>query len=264
MRSRGLYGIGVDRNVYLDTSMIVIGTAEQGRERRRHLRLETGFEYFKGEWLETDQKPDLSPTAFLVEQPAHSVLPTHFHTQNEFQVVTAGSGMFGRHPVNAISVHYAGAYTGYGPIVAGPEGLAYFTIRSVFEAGAHLVPQHKDQMRPGPKLQRYGSPITPAALRNLRALPEVQVVDVLPPEQGVLAQVVRLPPGADYRLEHDAVSSGQFLMVISGWVTCLDKSLSPLELVFASPDEPSAGVRAGQDGAEILILQVPNRATEYQ
>ena len=71
--------------------MIVTGSAKHGQSRRRKLRLEDGFEYFKGEWLEAGQDPHLSPTMFLIEQCPHSKLATHFHRQNEFQVVVEGA-----------------------------------------------------------------------------------------------------------------------------------------------------------------------------
>ncbi len=88
--------------------MIVTGSAEHGQSRRRRLKLEDGFEYFKGEWLEAGQDPHLSPTMFLIEQGPHSKLAAHFHRQNEFQVVVEGAGTFGTHAVQAITVHYAG------------------------------------------------------------------------------------------------------------------------------------------------------------
>ena len=89
--------------------------------------------------------PGLSPTVFLVEQPPNSVLAPHFHAQNQFQVVKDGSGTLGPHAVGPGSVHYAGAFTGYGPLVAGPAGLSYFTIRAVYETGANFLPARARQ-----------------------------------------------------------------------------------------------------------------------
>jgi hypothetical protein len=34
-----------------------------------------------------------------------------------------------------VVVHYAGAFTGYGPLIAGPQGITYFTLRPVCESG---------------------------------------------------------------------------------------------------------------------------------
>jgi hypothetical protein len=39
--------------------MIVRGSQEHGRARRRHMRLDGGFEHCKGEWLEGGNDPSL-------------------------------------------------------------------------------------------------------------------------------------------------------------------------------------------------------------
>lgn len=238
--------------------MIALGTAERGAVRRRFMRLNNGFEYHKGEWLESEPGT-LSPTAFLVEQGPHSVLPTHFHVQNEFQVVVRGSGTFGRHPVRSIGVHYAGAYTGYGPIIAGEEGLAYFTIRSVLESGAFFLPQEREDLKPGPRLQRYGEPIDLAGEDDLRSLSAPVARDVIPCEGGMVARTWLLPPGAPLTDMPDPASTGHFVMVLSGSLVHAGSSLRHLEMVFVSPDETAAHLAAGPDGVHLLLMQIPHR-----
>ena len=69
----------------------------------------------KAEWMVSDADPLLSPTVFLVEQPAGMVLPAHFHRNNQFQLVVAGSGKIGPTRLEPVTIHYAGACTAYGP-----------------------------------------------------------------------------------------------------------------------------------------------------
>ena len=102
---------------------MLIGTSERARMSRHPRALPDGFSFHRSEWMDGGKDPLWSPTVFLVEQPPDSILASHFHTQNQFQVVMAGSGKLGAHDVRHGSVHYAGAYTGYGPVVAGPQGL---------------------------------------------------------------------------------------------------------------------------------------------
>lgn len=245
--------------------MIAIGTAEHGLQRRRFLRLDNGFEYHKGEWLEASEPASgLSPTAFLVEQPSGFTLPTHFHTQNQFQVVVAGSGTLGPHQVGPIGVHYAGAYTGYGPIVPGEEGLHYFTIRAKLEAGAHFIPQARDKMIRGPKLQRYSAPLTPVDEALLARQASVQTDDLIPAEAGMFARAVRYPAGHAVAVRHEGASSGQFLMVVAGALDCGGRTLRRLEMVFMSPDEVAPPLAAGAGGLQLLVLQLPHRAAEYE
>lgn len=108
--------------------MIAYGTKALGAQRRRAIDVD-GDLFHKGEWMDSGQTPGLAPTVFLVEQGADILLQPHFHRQNQFQLFVAGDGTIGSEPIRPITLHYAGAYTGYGPIKSGPGGLKYFTIR---------------------------------------------------------------------------------------------------------------------------------------
>ena len=81
------------------------------------------------------------PQAFLVEMPEPgSVIPPHFHREDEFQVVVAGNGSLGKHALEGVAVHFADAYTPYGPIRVGPAGLTFFTLRARADPGAEYMP----------------------------------------------------------------------------------------------------------------------------
>jgi hypothetical protein len=244
--------------------MISIGSASHGRARRRHLRLDDGFEYFKGEWLEAGQDPTLSPTMFLVEQGPHSKLAPHFHRENEFQLVVQGDGTFGSHRVAAVTVHYAGAYTGYGPVIAGEQGLSYFTIRAVFEQGAVMLPEGRDQMIRGPKRQLHSTPFAvedPSALAQRQAM---QTDDVIPEQPDrVAARRLLLPPDGRAHALDTAGSSGQFSIVLAGSLVHGATVLTRWESLFSSPDEAPLPLRAGPGGADVLSLRLARKAPEY-
>lgn len=244
--------------------MIVVGTRTHGDARRRFLQTPSGFSYHKGEWLESGEDPQLSPTAFLIEQPAHTVLPTHFHQQNQFQVMVDGGGTLGRHEIGPILVHYAGAYTGYGPIVAGPNGVKYFTIRAVYEKGAMMVATQRDRMIRGPKRHVSVGPYLPLGEAGLAALAAPDCLDLVAPAADKLAvQVWRLPPGSRALALDPAGSSGQFQMVLSGGLRHAEAELERHEMRFASADEGAQTLVAGDRGAEVLLLQIPPKAAEY-
>jgi hypothetical protein len=180
--------------------MIVTGTRAHGELRRRFLQLPSGFCYHKGEWMESGDDPLLSPTMFLVEQPAGKVLPTHWHRENQFQVVVGGGGTMGRHEIAPIMVHYAGAYSGYGPIIAGPEGVKYFTIRAVFEQGAMMAATQLESMIRGPKRQVSTDRYQPLGEAGLAGLTGARCVDLIEPAADKLAaQVWQLPAGGMHR-----------------------------------------------------------------
>lgn len=244
--------------------MIVVGTRAHGDARRRFLQLPSGFSYHKGEWLESGEDPQLSPTAFLVEQPGDTVLPPHFHQQNQFQVVVDGGGTLGRHDIGPITVHYAGAYTGYGPLIAGPQGVKYFTIRAVYEKGAMMVATQRDRMIRGPKRHVSVGPFLPVGEAGLAGLSAPDRVDLVAPASDKLAaQVWRLPPGARALALDPAGSSGQFHMVLSGTLRHGGAEIGRHEMIFASADEGAQQLVAGDRGAEVLLLQIPPKAAEY-
>lgn len=244
--------------------MIVTGTRAHGEMRRRFLQLPDGFAYHKGEWMESGQDPLLSPTVFLIEQGAEKVLPTHWHRENQFQVVVGGQGTMGHHEIGPILVHYAGAYSGYGPIVAGPQGVMYFTIRAVHEQGAMMAATDRDRMIRGPKRQVSSDRYQPLDDAAIAALGAPRCIDLIPLAADKLAaQVWQLPPSGSALALEPAGSSGQFLMVLAGELRHAGQSLGKWETVFVSSDEPAQRLQAGESGAQVLLLQIPPKADVY-
>jgi hypothetical protein len=215
--------------------------------------------FFKGEWMETGEDPHLSPTVFLAEQPADYTLETHFHRQNQFQLFVEGTATMGRTEIGPVTVHYAGAYTGYGPLVAGPEGVKYFTIRPVFDTGIIPATQARERMIRGPKRHAQtslGAPWTEAALG---ALTQVQDRFALEADRGLAVRHLRLPPVVRVDLAHVTDSAGLFVFVLAGAATVGDHRLGPWESAFATRDELLVA-QAGSRGAELVVLHVPPTA----
>ena len=95
----------------------------------------------------------LSPMAFLVEQDPGSTAQSHYHQQDQFQLVVGGHGVMGTHEIRPLTVHFSGAYTAYGPIRASAdEGVHYFTLRNGFDPGARFMtmPENRVALRSVP------------------------------------------------------------------------------------------------------------------
>lgn len=244
--------------------MIVTGTRAHGQTRRRLLQLPDGFSYHKAEWMESGEDPLLSPTVFLIEQHADKVLPTHWHRENQFQVIVGGAGTMGRHEIGPIMVHYAGAYSGYGPIISGPQGVMYFTIRAVHEQGAMMASRDRDRMVRGPKRQASTERYVPLDEATIAQLAAPRCVDLIEPAPDKLAaQVWQLPPAASAQALDPAGSSGQFLMVLAGELRHAGQALHQWETVFVSADEPAQWLQAGAQGAQVLLMQIPPKDDVY-
>lgn len=232
--------------------MITIGTAALGAQRRRPIDVH-GDTFYKGEWMDTGTDLQLSPTVFLAEQPANVTLRTHFHGANQFQLVTHGGGTIGKDQLVPRAVHYAGAFTGYGPIVAGPEGLKYFTIRCLFETGNKTS---IDEMVRGPKRHLTAAPPQAITDQQLRALAEVEEhVMIAPQEDCVAATLLRVPPNGETIGPDPARAHGQFFFVTQGTLRHQDLTLAAWESVFVSRDEPALRLVAGDAGVELLCLE---------
>jgi hypothetical protein len=247
--------------------MISFGKRSSGNQRRRALGdLGEKALYYKGEWMETGDDPILSPTVFLIEQPAGSSIPTHFHRQNEFQVVVHGSGSIGQHALSPISIHYAGAYTGYGPVTAGEEGLAYFTIRPAFDnAGAITIERAKKELVRGPKRQAYARHLTPATPDEMRGLRQPVREHLLAERHNDLSvELLRIPAGQSAIVLQAEKGCGVFHMIVSGEVECRGERLALWEFAFISPEGDETAVMAGAAGAQVVSMQMPHTAEPYR
>jgi hypothetical protein len=245
--------------------MMVIGTRAEQQRRRRHEVLANGTGYHKGEYMLEPQGEHPSPQAFLVEQDPDTTILSHYHQQNQFQVVVGGSGMLGRHAVAPLLVHYAGAHTGYGPIISGAQGLHYLTFRAHNDPGAQFLPEARERLVRGPKAHFSSPPIATLEAAARRGLATPQCEEILPLCDGGLAvHLHRLPAHAPACGLPPSTGAGQYLVVVAGTLQHAGQALERQESVFLSSDEPAFAMHAGQDGAEVLLLQFPPLAAEYR
>ena len=236
--------------------MIRTGTLEKARPERRHHILPNGTGYWRNGLIASPPEEAVSPQAFLVEQDPGTVIEPHFHLENEFQVMVAGSGSLGRHAVEPVSVHYAGAHTGYGPITAGSEGLHYFTLRARMDTGAQFLPGARDKMQRGPKRHLLGNPVRPSPASALATRSEI--ITVLEPQNdGIAAWMLRVPAGGTSAPPVHP-GGGRFLVVIGGVLELNGERLPRLSTAFVSAEESLPLLRAGNEGLEVLVLQFPS------
>jgi hypothetical protein len=243
--------------------MISIGTHAHSERRRRAIQV-VNDTFHKGEWMENGEDARLSPTVFLAEQPPNCELLPHFHRQNQFQLFVHGSGSLGPHRVDPVTIHYAGAYTGYGPLVAENDGLKYFTIRSVFDTGLIAANEARTKMVRGPKRHESVSLGAPWPEDKLATLQESCASWRIAPKDGLAAQHVRLAPGDTLVLEGIPASDGQFVFVLSGEALSGQGTLRPWESLFATADEHGVTLQARTRGAELVCLHMPQRDPAYR
>lgn len=213
--------------------------------------------------IESDPTLRPAPQAYLVHQQPGWTLQTHFHLEEQFQVVLGGSGLLGPHSLAPICIHYASREAGYGPLVAGPRGLDYLTLRCAGDLSVWYLPEQREKMRRNlRKHQETVGPVAVSTPEQLASRSGVSIELLIPPEEsGLAGWVLRLGPDAEIEAPVHQNGGGRYYVVISGTLLH-ETTLSTPACIFASREEAPLSLCAGCGGLEILLLQFPVRALE--
>jgi hypothetical protein len=249
--------------------MPLIGTAEEARANRRGRQFSSmPGELNSGTVMRSDLIPpvgesgDPLPNCKLIEQEPHTVIRAHFHIVNQFQVVVAGEGTFGRFVGRPISVQYSGAYTGYGPITASAKGLHYMVFRSGIDHEARYMPESRDRLRGAPRHKMAGpvAPFTSDGSGNPLMLAERTVLER--EADGMAASLIWLPPNSNFTGSAPLGGGGQFHYIVSGTACFNGQELKDGAVVHIGTDEGPANFIAGASGTELLFMQFPRQTAQ--
>ena len=206
----------------------------------------------------------LYPVGFLVEQDPGSTVRAHFHEADQFQVIVAGAGRMASHAVEGIAVHYTNAHSPYGPIVAGEQGVHYFTLRNSYDRSARYMPEARPDLRQVPRNFREATippqpPLEPAEL----ARGSQSCIEAMTPEaDGLGAWRYHVPAGGRISGPDPRTGAGQHWLVLRGELVRENAAVLPrLSLIFISPEEAPFEAAASDAGLEILCMQFPDRGT---
>lgn len=209
------------------------------------------------------------PQAFMVQYAPGRVLRTHFHDVDEFQIVVAGRGTLGRHSIAPFTVHFARAFTPYGPIVAGADGLSFLTLRARRDsAGPQLLPDKSEA------LDRVEGRTPWQAAKQFSLAPTSAVVSLVPLKKlvdgaGLAAWVMHLPPQCSTAPPAARGSGGQYVVLLQGSISLRSGSLSgPLSgpmfaplfapaVAFVAHDEVPMTLASGAQAAVLAVLNFP-------
>jgi hypothetical protein len=246
--------------------MTLVASVETARLNRRRGAAPDGVTFWHTLYLGTtrynmapgtpDPSPDaLFPMAFLVEQDPGSIANSHYHQQDQFQLVVGGYGTLGLHEVRPVTVHFTGAHTAYGPIRAShDEGVWYFTLRNGFDPGARFMTMPENRV----------------ALRTIRGRMHRESV-AGPLERPTAPSEVLLGPDPDgmtawrYNVAAEETLTGpdpgkgrgQYWVVTGGSLLHNGDALAKLSCAFVYPDDAPFRAVAGDDGVELIAMQFP-------
>jgi len=202
------------------------------------------------------------PHASLNGHTGSAIGQPHFHQRDQFQIVVDGKFKIGRHQCFPYSVHFARAYTPYGPLVPEAGGdYTFVVMRAHRDAGAQYISREMDQLRAVPD-RRPWQITRPAVFPKpkshgvsadvmLQAMPDIRDDD------GLAAFTLSMKPNAKTSAPDPAQGDGQYLVVVKGSLWHEDKERKALTLVFVKPDEGAYQVHAGAEGLEAIVLNFP-------
>jgi uncharacterized protein YjbI with pentapeptide repeats len=197
--------------------------------------------------------------ASFVEQLPHTIIPSHFHAVDQFQVLVQGQGTLGKRAVHPWTVHYTNGFTGYGPLCAGAAGMAFFTLRNRCDAGgARYFPAGQAFMQPAPKRHHLVGPLLLSSAAALQSRQQTTCDLVLTQEDdGLATWCLRLGPDMRTYAPDPVHGGGQYLLVAGGALWHDGAMLPRLSCLYISADAGPFVLQSSAEGLEILLLQFP-------
>jgi rubredoxin len=186
----------------------------------------------------------------------------HFHLRDQFQLVVHGEFKLGRHALSPYCIHFARAYTPYGPLIPDARNggdYTFIVMRAHRDAGAQYVATEREQLRAMPNRQpwqvssRVKLPESRASFGDVT----LQVVPDMKDEQGLAAYTLIMKPGAKTVTPDPAHSDGQYIVVVKGGLVHEGKEHQSHALVFVRPEEGPYRLHAGAQGLEAIVLNFP-------
>jgi rubredoxin len=200
------------------------------------------------------------PMAFLAQYDAGDRSCAHYHSVDQFQILVQGSGQFGRHEVAPYYVHFARAYTPYGPLHADEKtGWTFMTLRTRFDPGAQRLPGALAKLQQV-KDRKPWQVTTRAAFPSRGSGVSLQEIPELKDEQGLFGNCLTMTPGASTTAPLPSEGDGQYVIVVKGSLLRENREYKALTVVFVKPDENAFRIHAGLDGLDALILNFPKVA----
>jgi hypothetical protein len=197
---------------------------------------------------------NVDPQVYLAEiLTPNAVERAHFHEVDQFQIFVGGGGQFGKAPIEPVMVQYADAWTPYGPLIGGPNGYSFLTVRRQSSAGALYIPESRQQRR-----SLGGRQISQPFKRDELADPGKWSMVLGPYDDGVAAYGIVL--GAGERTTLPDADVEQFCVVVNGTLRVDGRDHPVASTVRVGKQEEEPELEAGPDGATLVVVNFASSA----
>tara|TARA_B100002051_G_C16550212_1_gene542190 strand:+ start:68 stop:838 length:771 start_codon:yes stop_codon:yes gene_type:complete len=194
--------------------------------------------------------------AYYVEQPAFSTVPAHFHDTNQFQVFLDGKAVFGKKPINSVTVHYAGGHTPYGPIITENSAIKYLTLRNKWDSGGKKMPEERKNLVDVSRVF-YLSDKLNVDNKIKKNVTETEIDTILWEETSMLGiAIFYIPHSKECNFAFPKMGYGKYCLVLSGSLLHNSNKIKPLSCLYLEKDE-LVDLKSGDDGAVVLSMQFP-------
>ena len=219
-----------------------------------------GSEILRTHFLKPDPRTR-EPQAFLVEYAPARALRAHFHDVDEFQIVMAGEGMLGKHAIAPHAVHFASAFTPYGPIAAGAQGLSFLTLRARRDsAGPQLLPDKRQALADAP--ERHPWQVSESVeLMHRGGSVQTRPLPRLTGRRGLAAWVVDIPCDLSMQLPSAQGTGGRYVVVLRGSIRLDSRTVQAPSLAFALAGAAPSNIASGSGGAALIVLDFPDMSS---
>jgi hypothetical protein len=203
------------------------------------------------------RKTPEAPHARLAEQDPGRYTKPHFHTRDQFQIVVAGKGKFGRHEIAPYGIHFTRAHTPYGPLLADAKlGMNFIVLRTRFDPGSFDLPDSRDLLMQVPD-RRPWQITAQAVFPRLEGESLLRAVPKIHDDHGLAAYTLNLQAHATAQVPDASGGNGQYVVIVKGSARHDDRDYASPALIFIRPDEGPYAIHAGAAGLEALIVNFP-------
>lgn len=203
------------------------------------------------------------PQATMSELNANETILAHFHGVTMFQLFLAGHATIGTRgqTIEPLMVQFKDHHTAYGPIAAGPQGLAFVALR-MYTGNSEPIyiskPGAKEKLKPSRRRNMTSSPIRfsvePVMQSRSEPLWETVFEET---DDGMAARVVRLGANMSVAGPDPRRAGGYYVFVGNGSLVHEQEALPLWSMVVVEPTEDAYTIQAGPKGVEALVLQYP-------
>jgi hypothetical protein len=177
---------------------------------------------------------------------------THFHEVDQFQLFMDGDGAFGNKPIVPIVVQYADAYTPYGPIVAGPVGFRFLTLRLSPSQGTFYMPERRAE-----RLRRGGRTLHVQFDPGEPDTDGTWVPRLGPFDDGLGAYSSVLAPNTGIEALSRELGVGQYYVVAGGGLHEGGREHPLASTLFVEPTATRPMLRSSPRGLTLVALTFP-------